>query len=113
MSATRRDVLKTMLATPVVALLPSSIGVKSSLSPASIYQEPIHLIGMGTFWDKEKTHMYWPHYEVHIDDAKAVFRVKNPFDETVWEEVTYEDPSVIAAFRTVSQMLHVEWETPA
>ncbi len=113
MSPTRRDVLKAMLAMPVVALLPSNVGVAPSLSPAPIFRGPIHLIGMGTFWDKEKTHMYWPHYEVRIGDAEAVFRVKNPFDETAWEEVTYEDPSVIAALRTVSQMLHVEWEIPA
>jgi len=113
MSPTRRDILKLMIAMPVVALLPSSVDAASSLSPAPIHQEPIHFIGMGTFWDKEKTCMYWPHYDIRIDDAKAVFRVKNPFDETEWEEVTYEDPSVIAAFRTVSQMLHVEWEIPA
>ncbi len=107
MSPTRRDVLKTLVAMPAVALLPSSV------DPHPVTQDPIHFIGMGTFWDKEKTCMYWPHYDIRIDDAKAVFRVKNPFDETAWEEVTYEDPSVIAAFRTVSQMLHVEWEIPA
>ncbi len=108
MSSTRRDALKTLLATPVVALLPSSV------DPHLVTQDPIRLIGQGTFWDwKEDPSMIWQFFEVRIDDAKAVFRVKNPFDETEWEEVTYEDPSVIAAFRTVSQMLHVDWEIPA
>lgn len=108
MSPTRRDILKTMIATPVVTLLPSSVDAHP------VTQDPIHLIGQGTFWDrKANPSMIWQFFEVRIDDAKAVFRVKNPFDETAWEEVTYEDPSVIAAFRTVSQMLHVEWEIPA
>jgi hypothetical protein len=108
MSPTRRDVLKTMIATPVVTLLPSSVDAHP------VTHDPIHLIGQGTFWDrKANPSMIWQFFEVRIDDAKAVFRVKNPFDETAWEEVTSEDPSVIAAFRTVSQMLHLEWEIPA
>ncbi len=108
MSPTRRDVLMTLLATPVVTLFPSSA------DPSPGTQDPVHLIGQGTIWDrKANPSMICQFFEVRIDDAKAVFRVKNPFDETAWEEVAYEDPSVIAAFRTVSQMLHIEWEIPA
>lgn len=108
MSPTRCEVSKPMIAMPVVALL------LSSADPSPVTQDPVHLIGQGTFWDrKEDPSMIWQFFEARIDDAKAVFRVKNPFDESAWEEVTYEDPSVIAAFRTLSRMLHIEWEIPA
>ena len=82
-------------------------------APSPVINPMIHLVGMGTLWEVSEHRMLWPHFEIYTDDQKAIVMVKNPFDDTEQEEVMYRDPAVIAAFRKVSEMLQIEWETPA
>ena len=100
MSPARRDVLAALVAMPVVALLPLTADATPSLSLT-----PTHLSGYGEFIEKVEHVRVGGRMEFYVDEVKAIFRVASLLTPDQWDVAIYRDPAVIAAFRTLSQMI--------
>ena len=104
MSPTRRDALKTMIAMPVVALLPANVEASQSPSP-----EPIHLNGMAIMWPVEAPVRSYSIWELYVDDRKTIIRVRASEALDEFHVAMWRNPQVVAAFRILSEMMQGNW----
>lgn len=104
MSPTRRDVLTTMIAMPVVALLPANVEASRSSVP-----EPIHLTGMAIMWPVEASVRSYSILELYVDDGKTIVQVRDAGAPDEFHDAMWRNPQVVAAFRILGEMMQGNW----